>query len=589
MWITEIRMKNYRAFAEEVVVKIPEGKHLLVYGENGSGKSSLFRGVRGLLRSSSAMFNEVFEKNVFSGSEDGIVSFITSDEQKYDFSLVDQYSNTGGVSDLLLASKIGSFLDYKRLLPIYQGGGDEEGKNVFDLIVRSVLANQVITDPRTGTDGRLLEIYDEVTGELTTYRRNSARANMAISYLSDLEALLRVVLETVREEANKLLSQYFKNNVSIRFSLDLLGLTNSYGPKVMHERLRIIVEFADIDIPQYGNFLNEARLSSLAICLFLASIKSNPLAAGNIRILYLDDVFIGMDMSNRIPLLKILRDQFLDAGLTSPFQLILSMYDRAWYELSEKWFKHEKIPFKTIEMYARPGAGSNDPDIPILLDRSSDPFEQAVAHFAIGDYTSAAVNLRKAAERKAKNLLSENKHHIHHQDGAKEPRDLSGLMDVLRAEWEKIGLNLELFDNFSRIRQRILNPYAHDDAFSPYFRKEIEEGIAIVRELDSYSKVRLISAENSMTEPLLAKSGPVEQKIYAIDNLELLVKDGVPIEILHSRCRSDGSAKESNNINQAIKVAWMRMNKGDKVDDPKDAYASFFLRNGKSLSEILQT
>ena len=47
-WITEITLNNYRAFGKSETIKIPKGNHLLIYGENGSGKSSLFRAVREL-------------------------------------------------------------------------------------------------------------------------------------------------------------------------------------------------------------------------------------------------------------------------------------------------------------------------------------------------------------------------------------------------------------------------------------------------------------------------------------------------------------------------------------------------------------
>ena len=43
MRITSIGLKNFRAFYGEHIINLGNhGKNLLVYGENGSGKSSLF-------------------------------------------------------------------------------------------------------------------------------------------------------------------------------------------------------------------------------------------------------------------------------------------------------------------------------------------------------------------------------------------------------------------------------------------------------------------------------------------------------------------------------------------------------------------
>ena len=40
--ITQIKINNYKAYIEEEVINLPQGENLLIYGENGSGKSSLF-------------------------------------------------------------------------------------------------------------------------------------------------------------------------------------------------------------------------------------------------------------------------------------------------------------------------------------------------------------------------------------------------------------------------------------------------------------------------------------------------------------------------------------------------------------------
>jgi len=51
-WITGITINNYRAFSKPETVSIPEGQHLLIYGENGSGKSSIYNAIKDFFRSS---------------------------------------------------------------------------------------------------------------------------------------------------------------------------------------------------------------------------------------------------------------------------------------------------------------------------------------------------------------------------------------------------------------------------------------------------------------------------------------------------------------------------------------------------------
>ena len=66
--IKEIRIQNFKAFQKEQVFPV-NGKHVLVYGNNGSGKSSLFWAMYTLLQSSIKEDNSVkkyFKKYVAS-------------------------------------------------------------------------------------------------------------------------------------------------------------------------------------------------------------------------------------------------------------------------------------------------------------------------------------------------------------------------------------------------------------------------------------------------------------------------------------------------------------------------------------------
>ena len=53
MRITEIKLNNYRAlYGEHTISLDKDGKNLMVYGENGSGKSSLFTALQNFFLSS---------------------------------------------------------------------------------------------------------------------------------------------------------------------------------------------------------------------------------------------------------------------------------------------------------------------------------------------------------------------------------------------------------------------------------------------------------------------------------------------------------------------------------------------------------
>src|SRR3954467_7084244 len=51
--ITSIQLQNFRAFyGQYEPIALPNGENLLIYGENGSGKSSLFKALQSYFRSS---------------------------------------------------------------------------------------------------------------------------------------------------------------------------------------------------------------------------------------------------------------------------------------------------------------------------------------------------------------------------------------------------------------------------------------------------------------------------------------------------------------------------------------------------------
>ena len=63
--ITEIQIDNYKAYIQQRTFPIPNGENILLYGENGSGKSSLYKALNYFL--SSSVGEGRFEMNRFSG------------------------------------------------------------------------------------------------------------------------------------------------------------------------------------------------------------------------------------------------------------------------------------------------------------------------------------------------------------------------------------------------------------------------------------------------------------------------------------------------------------------------------------------
>lgn len=75
MRIKKIELNNYKAFYGKHEINVA-GKNLFVYGENGSGKSSLYYGLKDFFQSSIEQFNYNETENIFLEDADKGTGFL---------------------------------------------------------------------------------------------------------------------------------------------------------------------------------------------------------------------------------------------------------------------------------------------------------------------------------------------------------------------------------------------------------------------------------------------------------------------------------------------------------------------------------
>jgi len=157
--ITKIELHNYRAFygTADNYIDLPKGENLLIYGENGSGKSSLFRAMEDFFQYSDRKLRHSDKINFFgipptappfklaiTFTEFGQPDNNTNKLFPYELNSIPE--GTTWVYDSYLAS---GFFSYKHLLRTHL---DKKGQiNFFELLVNNILSNY----PNAGT-GTLL-------------------------------------------------------------------------------------------------------------------------------------------------------------------------------------------------------------------------------------------------------------------------------------------------------------------------------------------------------------------------------------------------------------------------------------------------
>jgi len=432
MKLTKIEIKDFRAFPGPGTYAFDlGGKNLLVYGENGSGKSSLFRALVEFFNLDSRAKPFAEYKNIFSdsGLTDGHITVHFDDGQPPTFWRFGDIRPTGEARVAETALRKGC-LDYRALLRtnfLHSAGS----VNLFDLVIEELLSNYLLV--LVGPTTTIGQLWQEVLDNLPTthHRRRLERINDVVTRFNQAVNPVWTELQT---KAEAILKAFPGCGVSLQF--DFPGVVyDSQKRKLTQKQLHLAVDLNGKRVPEHQHFRNEARLSAIAVSLYFAglliSIPSTvPGVPAYPKLLVLDDILIGLDMSNRMPVLDILRKHFSD------WQIILLTYDRVWYEIvhmqteaSRNWLYYELYLDRSPDGFDMPVHRGHREGAPHLLLR-------ARQHLAAHDERAAAVYARAAFERKLQRYCEEKRVPVrYHTD----PRriDAQSFWDATKKKCEK--------------------------------------------------------------------------------------------------------------------------------------------------------
>ena len=331
--IKEIRIKNFKAFQAEETFAI-DGKNILVYGNNGAGKSSLYWALYTILQSSNKTIPEIqkyFEdfdegntathqslKNVFlPAAEESYVKITTigdaSPEITYTISKDTINTNLDtdtSIQELNLAS---DFVNYKLLNNFYRGSHKQE-VNLWPVFERDIFP--LLAD---GAKNWLEDIIKADTKDVPkTNGRIISRGpkDQYIIKLSELNTKIDGLLHEIETNANTFIKEHFYQGEDViklkltfdkKFHFDLIKeqIWQEDKSSLRHENLKIKLEVGIKEgedwkkISRVQSFLNEAQLTRIAISIRIGALRTR-VQGTDFKILVLDDMLINLDMSNRI-------------------------------------------------------------------------------------------------------------------------------------------------------------------------------------------------------------------------------------------------------------------------------------------------
>ncbi|NOJ33087.1 hypothetical protein HLI24_00325 [Agrobacterium vitis] len=297
-----------------------------------------------------------------------------------------------------------AILDYRSLLETNYRHGDGP-VNLFDVCI-----NVLLRDFETLHDGKqrpLLDLWMELIGLVDLDARGKKRLGktekpQVLALLPSINQGLRDAIAAIQPKIGPLLTDLGWTDIEV-VSLNVRGVT--YNDKVNIPPMQR-VETKDVDIeltfrtqpvdrPQV--FLNEARLSALALAIYFAGrqVCAATLQVDTPRLIVLDDVLIGLDQSNRMPVLDLLTKHFKD------WQVVLLTHDRVWFEMARAYQRRHKAD--KYWSYAKIHSDDDPTKAPIVTSASSSAAADVLAdgrkflkqgHVnAAGNYARIAVEL----------------------------------------------------------------------------------------------------------------------------------------------------------------------------------------------------
>jgi energy-coupling factor transporter ATP-binding protein EcfA2 len=440
MKIRRINLKHFRGFRGEYLIDLGDGKNLLVYGENGSGKSSLFHALD-LFFAPPSSFAE--QQNIFETTDEGFVKLDIGEGREasktYEWEPTSHPYSEGLIAE---ASKTKGFLDYRALLETHFVHRQELSIDIFELLVRSLITN--IRNPITNTPvgeewNNIQQAATQRAGRQSKERLQQLRKDFSLGFAN--------LLMDLAGNANEIL-RHFDQDIQIYLSLpSSVTAVNNSGNSVGGYQTALSVEYHGSLIPRHHHFLNEARLTAIAISIYLGALRLNP--TSSLQVLFLDDVLIGLDMSNRLPLLDVLSQYF------HAWQIILTTFDQVWFEMVRERVKAERASWlwEYAKFYC---VRSDECDYPVYAPQN-DYLEQADQYIANNDYKAAAIYIRSAYELAIKHYCSQARCLVQYCENPKDQKS-EHFWVVTRN-----GLDSTIVRDIELYRSTVLNRLSHTE------------------------------------------------------------------------------------------------------------------------------
>ncbi len=510
--IQALHINYFKFFTDNEPIKI-NGNHVLLYGENGSGKSSIYWALYTLLeavgKDASRLDCYFTQGNTSSllnlNTPDANASFVKitlQDSSEYKITLGDYtIKNLPNTQATLLGS---DFINYRFMFKIadFKHGDEMDLFNLFEKelfpYLKVIKSIRLIHQAKESFDCK--EIWEDLKkGE----RRIPKDAQTAINplhleqeYVTNLRRFveeLSGIIARINLEGNTLLNEQLDYK-SLRFELQCEQEFKKYGgdgelsgkesdnpiglPKI---RLKI-PDYDGHTIARPQSFLNEAKWTAIGIAIRFAivDIRKDYVDNADFQLLVLDDLLVSLDMSNRRKVLDLLLNKY-----ARDFQLIVFTHDRAFYEKTKRQIitAGQEGEWQHFEMYEDDRTTPTKP----FIKKTESYIENAIKHFHEFEFPAAANSLRKACEDLLDELLP-----LQHKLTTEGEKiwQLNNLIDKAETYYKTFPINYQPILEIREYVKILMNPLSHSDLESPVYRQELKDIFVQFDKLSQYKNLQ---------------------------------------------------------------------------------------------------
>lgn len=508
--IKKIVLKNFKYFYGEKEIKL-ERQNALIYGENGSGKSTIYWALYTFLQSVfksdhhkvQKYFNQSDQslKNRFAeDDDDSFIKLVFEDSQQSitEKTISDTTVNTKTGNLVKLATQGSELINHKLLSKVHDFKNPYQ-IDIFPLMNKDSLMfinfreNLIKHDGSQGTANaqdwwEYIKPGMQPRGKMHEQPYKNFETAVR-KFNEELKFYLDSIIESVNDYLVKFKQQYTVSFDFKRCEYDsfIAGSTTKRSHAIYEPKIFLNASFNHDKIAENKRhitrphtFLNEAKLTAIALSIRFAmldkKLDTSNLPDDTAKFLVLDDLLISLDMSNRDIVLDIVLKEF------NNYQLLILTHDRNFFELIRHNIKRlNQTAWKYIEMYEGEADGIPQP----FINESDTYLEKAEKYFHLKEYETTGNFLRKEAENFCKDFLPKKLQYTTEYN----THDLNGLILQSLQFAKEAGLDETLFTELDGHRKFVLNPTSHDSYDVPKFNSELLKCLNTLKSLRKIKNV----------------------------------------------------------------------------------------------------